>query len=323
MTETASRLLRLLSLLQRRPTWPGPELAAELGVDARTVRRDVSRLRDLGYEVSATSGTAGGYRLEVLGGSLPPLLFDDEEATAVAIVLGVMASVAVPGVEAGALAAFTKVDRLLPPRLRGQLVALRASIVSVLPAMDKVPADQLATLARGCDQRVVATFGYRAHSGEETRRRAEPHRLVATNRRWYLVAYDLDRDDWRTFRVDRTTDVSLSGHTFEPRPLDDAARMVAEGVARVGWDVTAVVAIDAPLAEVQAKIPLTMGRAEERGGETIALIGADSLDWLVGYLLGLDWRFEVREPLEWRRSIGALAQRLADAHRDSAEVVPG
>ncbi len=313
MAETAARLLRLLGLLQRRPSWSGAELADALGVDGRTVRRDIERLRALGYEVAATPGVAGGYRLQVVGGQVP-LLLDDEEATAVAVVLGVMASVAVPGVEAGALKALTKLDRLLPPRLRGQLSSLRQSTVAVLPRMEVVPAEQLVAFARACDTGERVRFCYRSWGGEETERRAEPHRLVATDRRWYVVAWDLDRGDWRTFRVDRSRDVVLSGHTFEPRPMPDPARMVAEGVARVSHDVTAVVRIDAQRAEVAARVPPTVGSVSERDGATIVAIGADTPGWLLGYLVSLGWRFEVLEPAGWRQELAGVAARVAAEH---------
>lgn len=314
MAESAARLLRLLGLLQRRASWGGPELADALGVDVRTVRRDVERLRGLGYDVTAVPGVAGGYRLDVGGGQVPPLLLDDDEATAVAVVLGVMASVAVPGVEAGALKALTKLDRMLPPRLRGQLSALRQTTVAVLPRMDAVPAEQLVAFARACDVAERVRFRYRSWDGTATERRTEPHRLVATDRRWYVVAWDLDRDGWRTFRVDRSTDVVLTGHTFERRPLADPLRMVQEGVARVSHDVTALVRIDAPAAEVTARVGPAVGTVEERDGATVAAIWADSLGWLLGYLVNLGWGFEVLEPPEWRRALGRLGGRVAAAH---------
>jgi predicted DNA-binding transcriptional regulator YafY len=278
------------------------------------VRRDVERLRTLGYDVSATSGTAGGYRLEVGGEHMPPLLLDDDEATAVAVVLGVMASVAVPGVERGALKALTKLDRVLPPRLRGQLAALRVSTVAVLPAMEVVPAEQLVSFARACDRCERVRFRYRSFDGVETERRAEPHRLVATDRRWYAVAYDLDREDWRTFRVDRSWDVVLTGHTFEARTLDDPGRMVAEGVARVSHDVTAVVRVVAPFQEVAGRVQASVGVVSEEGGATVLRVWADSLGWLLGYLVNLGYEFELLEPLEWRRSLAALGVKVGTAH---------
>ena len=318
LADTASRLLRLLGLLQRRPTWTGPELSDALGIDARTVRRDVERLRGLGYQVDANPGASGGYRLGV-GSQMPPLLLDEEEATAVAVVLGVMASVAVPGVERGALAALTKLDRLLPPRLRGQLVSLRASTVALMPRMEAVPAEQLVSLARACDVHERVTFSYRAADGVESERRAEPHRLVATDRRWYVVAFDLDRNDWRTFRVDRAESVALTGHTFVPRRLDDPGRMVAEGIATASSNYLAVVRVLAPLDEVAARIGPTTGVLTDRGSETIVELGADDFDWLVGYVTGLGWDFELLEPIEWRSRMIALGRRMTSAHRGRSE----
>jgi predicted DNA-binding transcriptional regulator YafY len=313
VAETASRLLRLLGLLQRRASWTGPELSDALQVDARTVRRDVDRLRALGYQVDAVPGIGGGYRLGV-GANLPPLLLDEEEATAVAVVLGVMASVAVPGVERGALAALTKLDRLLPPHLRGQLVSLRESTVALLPRMEAVPAEQLVSFARACDGRERVTFAYRTFDGTETERRAEPHRLVATDRRWYVVAFDLDRDDWRTFRVDRASSVVLTGHTFAPRRLDDPGRMVSEGLATATYTYRAVVRIHAPFEAVSRRIRPTVAVLRCEGSETIAEVGADDFKWLAGYVISFGWDFEVLEPAEWREMMAALGERLRRAH---------
>ena len=314
MSDTAARLLRLLGLLQRRPSWSGSELADRLGVDERTVRRDVARLRGLGYQVDANPGTGGGYRLGV-GAALPPLLLDDDEATAVAVVLGVMAGVAVPGVERGALDALTKLDRLLPSRLKGQLAALRASTVSLLPRMDAVPADQLVALARACDAHLVARFSYRSRTDVETERRVEPHRLVATGRRWYLVGFDLDRDDWRTFRVDRARSVEVTGHTFVPRPLADAGRLVAEALAMAPYRRRARVAVAAPPEELARHVGPTVGVVSPRGEHSLLELGFDGIEWLVGYLVALELPFEVLEPEDVRAGVGELAERLAAAHQ--------
>jgi predicted DNA-binding transcriptional regulator YafY len=292
MADTAARLLKLLGLLQRRSAWSGQELADALDVDGRTVRRDIERLRSLGYQVEANPGTGGGYRLGV-GAQMPPLLLDEQEATAMAVVLGVMASVAVPGVEQGALAALTKLDRLLPPHLRGQLVSLRASTIALLPHMDAVPAEQLIALARACDGHERVSFRYRSYNGAETERRVEPHRLVATDRRWYMVGFDLDRDDWRTFRVDRATLVRLTGHTFEPRHLEDPGGMVARGIASAQYDVMARVRIAAPLDAVSKRLGRTAGALHAAGTDTIAEIGADGFEWLAGYLIDTRWDFEI------------------------------
>lgn len=290
------------------------ELSDALGVDARTVRRDIDRLRGLGYQVEANPGTGGGYRLGV-GAQMPPLLLDEEEATAVAVVLGVMASVAVPGVEQGALAALTKLDRLLPPRLRGQLVSLRESTVALLPRMEAVPAEQLVAFARACDAHERVSFCYRSHSGVESERRAEPHRLVATDRRWYVVAHDLDRKDWRTFRVDRASSVVLTGHTFEPRQLDDPARMVSDGIATARYDVRARVRVFAPVEAVGRRLQPTVGVLKEDGDHTLAEIGADDFEWLAGYLIDAGWEFEILEPPEWRSLMSELGRRLSSRHK--------
>jgi predicted DNA-binding transcriptional regulator YafY len=312
--ETAPRLLRLLGLLQRRPMWAGPELAQALGVDGRTVRRDIDRLRRLGYQVDANPGIGGGYCLTV-GAHMPPLLLDEEEATAVAVVLGVMSSVAVPGVEEGALRALTKLDRLLPPRLRGQLVSLRASTVAVLPRMEAVPAEQLVTFARACDGHERVTFTYKNFDGVQSERRAEPHRLVATDRRWYVVAHDLDRAAWRTFRVDRASAVTLTGHTFEPRPLDDPARMVADGIATARSTYVAVVRIGARLADVERSIQPTTAKLRADGRATLAEIGADDFEWLASFLVDLGWDFELLEPVEWRDRLAELGRGLVERHQ--------
>lgn len=313
MPETAARLLRLLGLLERKPAWSGRDLSDALHVDTRTVRRDIERLRSLGYQVEANPGTGGGYRLGV-GPEMPPLLLDEQEATAVAVVLGVMASVAVPGVEQGALAALSKLDRLLPPHLRGQLVSLRASTIALLPRMDAVPAEQLIAFARACDGHERVSFAYRSFDGTETDRRVEPHRLVATDRRWYMVGYDLDRRDWRTFRVDRATAVRLTGHTFEPRPLQDPGGMVSQGIATAKYDVMARVRISAPLDVVSERVGTNAASLRAAGTDTIAELGTDSFEWLAGYLIDTTWDFEILDPVDWRARMRDLGSRLAARH---------
>jgi len=313
VADTAGRLLQLLTLLQRRPAWSGPELAEALGVDARTVRRDVERLRDLGYPVDGSPGPHGGYQLGV-GADLPPLLLDDDEAMAVAVVLGASAGAAVPGVERGALAALARLDRLLPPRLRHQVAALRASTVALLSPTEPVPVDQLVPLAQACDAHQLSVFHYTARDGAPTDRRVEPYRLVATGRRWYLVAYDLDRRDWRTFRVDRISAVRVPGHTFVPRELADPGRLVAEAIAIAPYRYQAVVRVDAPAAEVARRVSSAVGVVEAAGSGTLLRMGADDLAWLAGRLAELDLDFEVLEPAELRDHLVALGHRLVRAH---------
>jgi len=313
MADPAARLLRLLGLLQRRAVWSGADLAERLEVEPRTVRRDVERLRLLGYQVEGIPGAGGGYRLGG-GTDVPPLLFEDDEAMAVAVVLGVSAGAAVPGIERGALAALAKLDRLLPPRLRAQLTTLRAATVSLVSPTEVVSTEALIELARACDNHQRAAFTYRAHSGRQSERRVEPYRLVATDRRWYLVAFDLDRNDWRTFRVDRASAVTVTGHTFIPRPLSDPARMVAEAISTAAYAHRAVVRVNAGVDEVSRLIAPHVGVVEAEGRHSKVELGVDDFDWLAGYLIGLGVDFEVIEPIELRQHIAALAERLRKAH---------
>ncbi|MGO9584018.1 MAG: helix-turn-helix transcriptional regulator [Acidimicrobiales bacterium] len=314
MSDSAGRLLRLLGLLQRRAAWSGADLAERLEVDARTVRRDVDRLRMLGYQVRGTPGAGGGYRLG--GGSdVPPLLFEDDEAMAVAVVLGVSASAAVPGIERGSLAALAKLDRLLPPRLRTQLAALRAATVPLVSPTELVSAESLVGLAQACDNHQRATFSYEAQDGRRSARRVEPHRLVATDRRWYLVAFDLERNDWRTFRVDRISVLQVTGHVFVPRPLADPARMVAEGISTAQYRHRAVVSVKAAPEDVARLVTVYTGVIERDDDHTKVSLGFDDLDWAAGYLVGLGLDFEVIEPEELREHMSALGERLRRVHR--------
>jgi len=313
MADPAARLLRLLGLLQRRALWSGNDLAERLEVEPRTVRRDVERLRLLGYQVEGIPGAGGGYRLGG-GTDVPPLLFEDDEAMAVAVVLGVSAGAAVPGIERGALAALAKLDRLLPPRLRAQLTTLRAATVSLVSPTEVVSAECLIDLARACDNHQRAAFSYRAQNGRHSERRVEPYRLVATDRRWYLVAFDLDRNAWRTFRVDRASAVTVSGHTFHPRPLSDPARMVAEAISTAGYATRAVVRVKAGVEEVARLIAPHVGVVEAEGSFSKVELGIDDFDWLAGYMIGLGVEFEVIEPVELRQHISAVAERLRKAH---------
>jgi predicted DNA-binding transcriptional regulator YafY len=314
VADTAARLLRLLGLLQRQAFWGGQELADRLGVGTRTVRRDAERLRDLGYLVETTPGPGGGYRLGV-GSDLPPLLLDDDEAMAVAVVLGVSAGAAIPGIERAALATLSRVDRLLPPRLRSQLAALRATTVALMSTPDVVPAESLVTLARACDGHERAMFDYRSRQGERSDRRVEPHWLVATDRRWYLVAHDLDRQDWRTFRVDRIGEIRLTGHIFEPRPLDDPAGLVSESIALAPYLIQARIKVSAPAGEVARRVPADMGVVKAAGPRTSTLLlGAENLEWIAGYLVGIGFDFEVAEPVELRQYLAAVGARLVAVH---------
>ena len=321
----SGRLLRLLSLFQSRPYWSGPELAERLGVTDRTVRRDVERLRELGYHVEAAPSSSGGYRLGPGGTALPPLLLDDAEAAAVAIALGVAAGGAagsVKGFAEPAVAALAKLDRLLPRELRARVDAIRAATTALgPPATDAVDADTLVALAQAADGHERLVIGYRDRDGNESERRVEPYRLVATGRRWYLLAFDVDRAAWRTFRVDRIVAVHRTGHRFAPvaDPPDPEA-IVAEAITTAPYRWQAVVDFDCSPKELAARVPPTVGvvRPDRRPGTTTCstlTIGADDLSSLAGHLVALDLGFEVRSPPELRAHVRALGRRLARRHQ--------
>jgi predicted DNA-binding transcriptional regulator YafY len=313
---TSARLLRLLSLLQARPRWSGPELAERLEVTTRTVRRDVDRLRGLGYPVDADPGPEGGYRLGT-GGNLPPLLLDDDEAIAVAVALGITAGTAVMGIEEPALAALAKLDRLLPPPLRARVAALRSSMVRLeRGAADPVDAAVLSTIAQACasSERVVA--GYRDREGRESERRLEPYRLVCTGRRWYLVAHDVDRQAWRTFRVDRVLDARATGHRFRRVDPPDAAGLVEDALRFSTYSFTAIVRVGAPADAVRRRVPSSVGTVEADGDEaSILTVSADDADWLVAHLVAMPFPIEVVDPPDLRVRLHEVGGRLADVHR--------
>lgn len=316
VSDPAARLLSLLSLLQRRPRWTGPALAAELGVTTRTVRRDVERLRSLGYPVDAEPGPDGGYRLGV-GGELPPLLLDDDEAVAVVVALELSVAGATAGLAQEALSALAKIERMLPAVARRRLRSVRAA-TEVLSGPGDATAGRigplLATLAQTVDGTERVVCDYVDRDGRASTRRLEPHRLVATNRRWYLLAYDLDRDDWRVLRVDRVADVRLTGHRFRPRP-HDAAAMVSEAISTSPYRHQAVVRFDV-VAEVLAwRVPPTVGTIEDDDGMGALLrVGSDDLAALAGHLVALDLPFEVLEPPELRAHLRRLGRQLSRRH---------
>lgn len=308
---TTERVLTLLGLLQQREVWTGPELAERLGVTPRTVRRDVERLRTLGYPVHAGQGVGGGYRLGP-GQDLPPLLLDDEEAIATVVSLLAGAGGAVAGAGAAALRALTKLDRVLPARLRHEVRALAGSVDS-FGGGPPVDSEVLMTLARACRDEVEAGFDYPSGSAVR-RRRVEPYRLVASDRRWYLLAYDLDRDDWRNFRVDRMTDVSARTWRFRPRAVPDAATYVQEGVASRAYAHQARFLVHATADTVRAQVPASAAVVRPRGDELCEVLsGAGSLDFVLMHMLLLGHDFEVLDPPELGGRCRALAERLLSA----------
>jgi predicted DNA-binding transcriptional regulator YafY len=314
MLDTSSRLLALLSLLQARREWSGPELADRLDVGVRTVRRDMDRLRRLGYPVSATRGVAGGYRLGA-GASLPPLLLDEEEAVAVAVGLRTAASVGVVGIEETAVRALGKLEQVLPTRLRRRVNAVGAATVPYPGTGPAVDPATLATIAGGCRDAERLRFAYRAHDGTSTRRLVEPHRLVHTGRRWYLVAWDADRADWRTFRLDRIERVAAD-RRFVPRepPAEDIAAYVARSVSSARDRYQARVVLRAPLAEVAGRVPHSVGTLEAIDERSCLLrTGSDWLGGLAVYVAEIGVDFEVLDPPEFVERVKQLAGRFARA----------
>jgi predicted DNA-binding transcriptional regulator YafY len=315
MLETSARLLRLLSLLQARRDWTGAELAGRLGVGLRTLRRDIDRLRDLGYPVDATPGVAGGYRLGI-GAALPPLLLDDEEAVAVAISLHSATTGSVAGLEETSLRALTKLQQMLPARLRHRIGAFHATTVALTgpgSGPDRVDPDLLTALAAACRDQRRQRIRYPGRDGV-TIREVEPHRLVHTPRRWYLVAWDLGRGDWRTFRVDRVQGpLGPPGARFTPRPLptDDVAAYVSQSIASAPYRYQARILFHAPLADIAGRTSPAAGRLEAAGPHACVLhTGSNSLDELALFvgLKGVD--FQVLDPPELIGVLQALAGRL-------------
>ncbi|MFF0853667.1 helix-turn-helix transcriptional regulator [Streptomyces sp. NPDC003388] len=328
MLETSARLLRLLSLLQAHREWSGAELADRLGVTPRTVRRDVDRLRELGYPVNASPGTGGGYQLGA-GAELPPLLLDDDEAVAVAVGLRTVAGQGIEGIGETSVRALAKLEQVLPSRLRRRVGALNAYTVPMLrggPPASPVDPALLTEIAHLCRDAERLRFEYRTHDGAAGRRTVEPHRLVCTERRWYLVAWDVDRSDWRTFRVDRITPRPPHGPRFTPRepPAGDLAGYVSEGVSTRAYAERSAVRLLVPLHEAAERISPSAGTLEADGPDACVLrSGAPSLDVMVIHIMMTGFPFEVLEPAELTESVRRIRDRLDGALARSAPTHAG
>ncbi|GGS68714.1 helix-turn-helix transcriptional regulator [Nonomuraea spiralis] len=315
MLETSARLLKLLSLLQAHRDWSGPELATRLRVSTRTIRNDVERLRSLGYPVHATPGVAGGYRLGA-GAALPPLLLDDEEAVAVAVGLGRAAGGGVEGIEETSVRALAKLEQVLPARLRRRVHALNAYTVQIQgPGAAPVRPEALTAIANAARDHERLRFDYTGHDGSTAVRNVEPYRLAHRRGRWYLVGYDVERDDWRTFRVDRMTPRTPTGPRFTPRELPgdgDVAAYVEKGVSTAMWRHRATVLLHAPAERITALRP---GLEVEPAGEDACLLrlGGDDLNGMAVWIgfLGVD--FEVLDPPELAETILGLSERYQRA----------
>jgi predicted DNA-binding transcriptional regulator YafY len=315
MLGTSARLLRLLSRLQARADWSGAELADELGVTTRTVRNDIQRLRDLGYPVHASPGVGGGYRLGA-GAALPPLLLDDEEAVAVAVGLRTAAGGGVTDIQETSIRALAKLEQVLPSRLRHRVQALQAATVEVpAPGRPTVDAVVLTALAAACRDHQRLRFDYRDHDGSTSVRSVEPHRLVHDRGRWYLVAWDSDRADWRTFRADRIQPRIPTGPRFVPRvpPGGDVVAYLQRGVGSATWRYRARVKVHAPATVVAGRLPpaVLVDAVDEH--TCIIDAGSDTPQMLAVYLGMLDVDFEVDGPPELVEQLATLAARYRRA----------
>lgn len=319
MTDTPARLLNLLSLLQTPREWPGSELAERLAVSARTIRRDIDRLRDLGYPVEASKGAVGGYRL-VAGTAMPPLLLDDEEAVAIAVGLRAGAGHAIEGVEEASVRALAKLEQVLPSRLRHRVSTLQNATIPLTRGDGATVAPStLTALAGAVTGQERLRFGYRAGDGTETKRLVEPYRLVSTGRRWYLVAYDLGREDWRTFRVDRVSEPFPTGARFTPRelPAEDAAAYMARSMARAQPELDLDVSFEAPVDFVTGRLPSHLAPVAT-GGTSCRLRTrtTDSTEWLAVRLALVDAPFTIHGPESLRTFVADLSTRLGAAARE-------
>lgn len=308
MADTGNRALRLLSLMQSRRHWAGADLADRLSVSLRTLRRDVDRLRDLGYPVQAQPGVAGGYRLAP-GASLPPLVLDDDEAVALVVGLQTAARTAVTGMGEASVRALTKVVQVLPPRLRRRADALRAVTVPApwSGSGSTVDPEVLTTVAQACRDGERLGFGYTAAGGDRSDRLVEPFRLVALGRRWYLVAYDPGRGDWRSFRLDRLSRPEPTGARFAARPLpaEDAAAFVRAGLDPHATAVAVEVLVQAPADVVRQRIGHWATVADDGPARCRVRMDADDLRWPALALGMVGAEFTVLSP-------PALTDLLAD-----------
>jgi predicted DNA-binding transcriptional regulator YafY len=315
MSGTSSRLLELLSLLQGRRDWPGNELADRLEVSSRTIRRDIERLRQLGYPVDSLTGPAGGYRLRA-GRAMPPLLLDDEEAIAIAVGLRTAAGASVAGIEETAVRALVKLEQVLPAHLRRRVGALGSATFTLPVAGPTVDPQHLTVIAAACRDSECIRFGYRSRDRTDSRRDVEPHSLVNHGRRWYLVAWDRHRYDWRTFRIDRLAKPAPTGVRFTPRklPAKDAAAYVEQSITRAPNRFEALVTLQAAANEITSRVPAHWGAIEPIDAHTCKYrTGDDDLRWLAWRIAMLDVDFEVHEPPELIEHLRALASRLMRA----------
>ena len=306
-------------MLQGRRDWPGNELAGRLDVSGRTIRRDVERLRRLGYPVESLTGPAGGYRLRA-GSAMPPLLLDDDEAIAIAVGLRTAARASVTGIEETAVRALVKLEQVLPSHLRRRVSALGAATYTLAAPGPTVDPQHLTVIAAACRDSECLRFAYRSREEVESRREVEPHSLVNHGRRWYLVAWDRAREDWRTFRIDRLTRPASTGVRFNPRklPAKDAAAYIQRSITSAPTRFEARVTLHCAAADIAGRIPAHWGVIKPIDAHTCECrTGDDDIGWLAARIAMLGVDFEVKEPPELVEELRALAARLRRAARDA------
>jgi predicted DNA-binding transcriptional regulator YafY len=316
MLQNLTRLLRLLGMLRSSPSWHGAVLAERLGITERTVRRDVDHLRGLGYRISATPGPDGGYSLEA-GTALPPLLFEEDEALAVSLALRTLAASGVQGIEESALAALVKLEHLMPPKHNRTARTFFASIQKLAQAGPRVDPAVLAALAGACADHEELQFRYTDGQARASQRTVEPQGLVNAESRWYLVAWDPSRADWRTFRVDRVVPPVLTGPRFEPRvgpEKGDLAAYVSRSVSTSAYPVRAKVILHAPMqALAQSICPLVGQLAPLDSQRCVVHTGAHSLHSIAAWLCTLEVEFDVVEPPELLEFLRGMNARIRQA----------
>ncbi len=323
MLSTSARLLRLLSLLLSRRFWPGAELAERLQVTDRTLRRDIERLRSLGYPVDAQSGVAGGYGLAA-GAQLPPLTLADDEALAVSIALRTATNALSASIGEAALRALTKLERVFPTRLKRRANALRDTITLLERPSPRVDSELLAALAEACDERALLCFDYTSRDARRSQREVEPAGLVHTGA-WYLVAFDRSREDWRTFRVDRIAEARLQSARFKPRspPADgDLRAFVSRSIAVLAYPYRAELILHAPAEQVSARVSPAAAVVERLDAKRCRIsVGAQSLASLAAWTTSFGVDFEIIDPPELVEAFRAIRKRLDRALAASAALV--
>lgn len=309
-------MLALLSLLQQRFHWPAVELAERLEVTPRTVRRDVARLRSYGYPVDAFAGHGGGYQFGP-GGRLPPLLFDDDETVAVALGLRTISYAGLSDLDTAALSALTKIEQLLPHRLRSRLDDLGTVTFADLTYRGDTLNDRagFVVFARAAATRTVTRFDYTDRQGVATQRTIEPVQLVHSDRRWYVVGYDIDRSDWRVFRLDRSSNTHATTERFTERVGPDPTELVQRRVPADAFAYQANLRIECTADQARQYLSPAIAEITDRGDHCRVVIGTDDLIWLTRYLLGMPWTTRVIKPAQLRRMLHDAAVAIVSSNR--------